>query len=81
MQHPRRTVRQTNDAIPDISPQQYHGRGHHQCQSAPLTLPSGLDIDDDAMQPDNGPVQNSIKRVLRLATEAPALQQNIWSHY
>ena len=81
MQHPRHTVRQTNDAIPDICPQQYHGRGRHQRQSAPLTLPSGLDIQDDAMQLDNGPVRGSIQRVLRLAKEAPAPQRNIWSHY
>ena len=50
-------------------------------QSAPLTLPSGLDIQDDTMQLDNDPVRDSVQRVLRLAAEAPAPQRNTWCLY
>ena len=48
-------------------------------QSAPPTLPSGLDIHDYTMQLDNDPVWDSIQRALRLATEAPAPERTKWS--
>ena len=39
------------------------------------------DIQDDTMQFDDDLMQDSIQRVLRLATEAPAAQQTTWSLY
>ena len=50
-------------------------------QRALLTLPSDLDIQDDTMQLDDDPVRDSIQRILRLATEAPAPQRTTLSLY
>ena len=46
-----------------------------------MTLSSGLDLKDDTMQLDDDPVRDSVQRVLRLATEAPASQRTTRSLY
>ena len=63
----------THSSIMDVDPARR--------QRAPLTLPSGLDIENDTMQLDHDLVRGSIQRVLRSATEAPAPQSTTESVY
>ena len=64
----------TNGIISKVDPQKYPGRGRHQ-RLTPAVEGSTDTTQDDTMQLDDDPVQNSIQRVLRLAPQAPAPQQ------